>query len=167
MSLRERDRLAVLREVEDGLLSPAEGARKLGISSRQFRRIRRRAESEGDSAVIHRLRGRPSNHQLDPGIRQRALAKAAEPIFHDFGPTLLAEDSDQERRDGRPRGRQSAPDELGWSAAEATELGRNREGDPAAVTESDGRRRCSGLEHTGRSRFEGRAELLIDPRREG
>lgn len=91
LSLRERDRLAVLREVGDGLLSPAEGARKLGISSRQFRRIRRRAESEGDSAVIHRLRGRHSNHQLDPGIRQRALAKAAEPVFHDFGPTLLAE----------------------------------------------------------------------------
>jgi len=91
LSLRERDRVAVLREVEDGLLSPAEGARKLGLSSRQFRRVRRRAESEGDGAVIHRLRGRPSNHRIDPSIRARALERAAEPVFHDFGPTLLAE----------------------------------------------------------------------------
>lgn len=91
LSLRERDRLAVLREVEDGLRTPAEGARKLGLSTRQFRRIRRRAESEGDAAVINRLRGRPSNHRIDPSIRARALERAAEPIFHDFGPTLLAE----------------------------------------------------------------------------
>ncbi len=91
LSLRERDRLAVLREVDDGLLSPAEGARKLGICSRQFRRIRRRAETDGDAAVINHLRGRPSNHRLDPRIRERALERAREPVFHDFGPTLLAE----------------------------------------------------------------------------
>ncbi len=91
LSVRERDRLTVLREVQDGLLSPAEGARKLGLCSRQFRRIRRRAESEGDGAVINHLRGRPSNHRLDPMIRARALERAAEPVFHDFGPTLLAE----------------------------------------------------------------------------
>lgn len=91
MSVRERDRLAVLREVEDALLSPAAGARKLGLSSRQFRRIRRRAEDEGDSAVISRLRGRPSNHRLKDSTRKKAMARAREPVFHDFGPTLLAE----------------------------------------------------------------------------
>lgn len=91
MSVLERDRLAVLREVEDGLLSPAAGARKLGLSARQFRRLRRRAEQEGDSAVINRLRGRPSNHRLEQSIKTKALERAAEPVFHDFGPTLLAE----------------------------------------------------------------------------
>lgn len=100
LSLRERDRLAVLREVEDGLLSPAQGARKLGLSSRQFRRIRRRAEREGDSAVINRLRGQPSNHRLDPSVRARALERAAEPLFHDFGPTLLAEHLSRDRSIG-------------------------------------------------------------------
>ena len=101
LSLRERDRIAVLREVEDGLLSPARGAKKLGLSCRQFRRLRRRAEAEGDSAVIHRLRGKPSNHQLDPAVRARALERAAEPVFHDFGPTLLAEHLSRDRSIGR------------------------------------------------------------------
>ena len=91
LSVRERDRLAVLREVEDGLVSPADGARKLGLSARQFRRIRRRAERDGDSGVISRLRGRPSNHRLAESLKVRALERAREPVFHDFGPTLLAE----------------------------------------------------------------------------
>ncbi len=91
LSVRERDRLAVLREVEDGLLSGAAGARKLALSARQFRRIRRRAEEEGDRAVISRLRGRPSNHRLRESVKAKALERAREPVFHDFGPTLLAE----------------------------------------------------------------------------
>lgn len=35
LSMREGDRLAVLREVEDGLVSPADGTRKLGLSARR------------------------------------------------------------------------------------------------------------------------------------
>lgn len=91
MSVRERDRLAVLRQVEDGLVSPESGARKLGLSARQFRRIRRRVEREGDSAVISRLCGRPSNHRLSESLRAKVLQRAREPVFRDFGPTLLSE----------------------------------------------------------------------------
>jgi hypothetical protein len=39
----------VPREVEDGLVSPADGTRKLGLSARQFRRIRYRAQREGEA----------------------------------------------------------------------------------------------------------------------
>lgn len=98
MSLRERDRIAVLRAVEDGLLRPVEGAGRLGLSCRQFRRLRRRAEQEGDAAAIHRLRGRPSNHRADEALKSIALARAREPVFHDFGPTLLAEHLSQDPR---------------------------------------------------------------------
>lgn len=91
MSLRDRDKVAVLREVEEGLIRPCEGARKLGLSARQFRRLRRRFEAQGDAAVIHSLRGRPSNHCLDIALKQRVLGRVREPVFHDFGPTLLAE----------------------------------------------------------------------------
>ncbi|MFN2604342.1 MAG: helix-turn-helix domain-containing protein, partial [Gemmatimonadaceae bacterium] len=79
LSVRDRDRLAVLREVEDGLLSAAAGARKLRLSARQFRRLRRRVENGGDGAVINRLRGRASNHRLDERIKAKALERAAEP----------------------------------------------------------------------------------------
>lgn len=91
LSLRERDRLAVLREVEDGLLRPCAGARKLGISPRQFRRLRKRFLETGDAAVVHRLRGRLSNHRLDSKFKADALTRASDPVYHDFGPTLLAE----------------------------------------------------------------------------
>lgn len=91
MSLRDRDKVAVLRQVEGGLLRPCEGARKLGLSSRQFRRLRRRFDAIGDAAVVHSLRGRPSNHSFDKALKEKALERAREPVFHDFGPTLLAE----------------------------------------------------------------------------
>lgn len=91
LSQRERDRLAVLREVRDGLVSPVRGAGLVGLTSRQFRRLRRRWEAEGDGAVIHRLRGLRSNRAKASGIRGRAMQRAREPVFEGFGPTLLAE----------------------------------------------------------------------------
>ena len=91
MSIRDRDKIAVLRGVATGLMRPCVGARKLGLSARQFRRLRRNFEREGDRAVIHGLRDHPSNRRLDEQFADRVLARAAQPVFHDFGPTLLAE----------------------------------------------------------------------------
>lgn len=91
MSLRDRDRLVVLRQVAEGSVRPCQGAGRLGLSRRHFRRLLRRFEREGDRAVIHRARGRPSNHRTPEAIRRQALERAREPLFHDFGPTLLAE----------------------------------------------------------------------------
>jgi len=91
LSLRDRDRLVVLRQVAEGVLRPCRAAERLGVSRRHFRRLRRRFEAEGDVAVIHRARGRPSNHRIPEAIRQRVLERAGEKLFQDFGPTLLAE----------------------------------------------------------------------------
>jgi hypothetical protein len=91
LSLRDRDRLVVLRQVAEGALRPCRGAERLGVSRRHFRRLRRRFEAEGDIAVIHHARGRPSNHRIPEAIRQRVLERAGEKLFQDFGPTLLAE----------------------------------------------------------------------------
>lgn len=88
---RDRDRLAVLRQVENGLIGATRGAEQLGMSTRQFRRLRRRWEREGDGAVVHGLRDRRSNGAKAPELRARVLKRAQEPVFRDFGPTLLAE----------------------------------------------------------------------------
>lgn len=90
LSQRERDRLAILHQVKEGLISARRGAELMGLSARQLRRLRRAWEREGDAAVVHGLRGRPSNRAL-PEVRQWAVKRAREPLFHDFGPTLLAE----------------------------------------------------------------------------
>lgn len=97
LSIKERDRLAVVREVAEGLLRPCSGARKLGLTPRQMRRIMRRFEAEGDAACTHRLRARKSNHTVPEELKAFALERSADPVFADFGPTLLAEHLGRER----------------------------------------------------------------------
>lgn len=91
LSLRDRDRLHVLRGLGEGTVKLSEAAHRLGITDRHLRRLRQRFREEGDKGVAHRGRGRRSNHRIDDRIRIRALERAAEPQFHDFRPTLLAE----------------------------------------------------------------------------
>ena len=91
LSTRDVDRLAILHQVRDGVLSASAGARRLRVGPRHFRRMLRRFEEEADASVVHRGRGRPSNRRLPPAVREAALERAREPAYHDFGPTLLAE----------------------------------------------------------------------------
>jgi hypothetical protein len=51
----------------------------------------RRFEAEGDCVVVHGLRGQRSNNALAEALREAALEKARDPLYHDFGPTLLSE----------------------------------------------------------------------------
>lgn len=91
LSRRDRDRLVLVRQVEAGELGVGEAARRAGVSRRQVHRWRVRYRAEGDGAVIHRARGRPSNRRRPDALKARVLERAEEPAFHDFGPTLLAE----------------------------------------------------------------------------
>lgn len=90
MSQRERDVVRVVRAVIDGHRTQVEAARLLKRSVRQVRRMQRTLEAGGDAALVHGLRGRPSNHQLAPSLRRRVL-KAYRARYPDFGPTLAAE----------------------------------------------------------------------------
>jgi hypothetical protein len=91
LSQKERDRLVILHQVHQNQLSLAEGAKRARLGLRHFRRLVRRFEVEGDRALAHGLRGRPSNHRLSQSLRDRALAKAREPLYDDFGALLLSE----------------------------------------------------------------------------
>lgn len=90
LSEKERDRLKVLHEVEQGHLKQAQGAEQLGMSERGFRKLLKRFREKSDSAVVHGLRGRRSNRRLKEELAQRAL-EAVERRYRDFGPTLAAE----------------------------------------------------------------------------
>ena len=91
LRLKERDRISVLRQAYEGLVTVSGGAVRIGVTPRHFRRLLRRFEAEGDAAAIHALRGRRSNRALPQEVRERALAVATDPLYRDFGPTLLAE----------------------------------------------------------------------------
>ena len=90
MSQHERDVLAVMNRVLLGERTQSEAAGLLHLSERQVRRIQRRLETEGDGAVVHRLRGRPSNRQLSGKLREQVLEVYQEELS-DFGPTLASE----------------------------------------------------------------------------
>lgn len=90
MNGKERRRLAVLSRVAAGELTLRKGAEVLGLSYRQAKRVYARYRVEGDSGLVHRLRGQPSNHGPDLERRERVLALYLEK-YSDFGPTLAAE----------------------------------------------------------------------------
>ena len=90
MSQKERDVLKIMHGLLNGERTQAEAARLLKRSIRQVRRLQRKLEAEGDQALIHGLRGKPSNHCLDEAFRRAVLA-AYRRRYPDFGPTFASE----------------------------------------------------------------------------
>lgn len=90
MSQKERDVLKLLHPVRTGERTQAEAARLLELSVRQVRRLQRRLEAGGDVALVHGLRGKPSNHQA-PKKLKRAVVAVYRRRFADFGPTFASE----------------------------------------------------------------------------
>jgi len=90
MCNKEMDKLRVIREVLDGKLSWQEGGERLSLSVRQIGYLCTRVREEGNKGIIHRLRGQPSNHRLDPEQVEKAL-ELVRTRYADFGPTLAHE----------------------------------------------------------------------------
>src|SRR5260370_5042673 len=107
LSQRERDRLKVLHEVQEKHLSQVAAAERLKITDRQVRRMLLRIREHGDGALVHGLRGRPSNRKLAAGFERKVLARVGQ-RYADFGPTLAAEHLAQDgflvSRETLPRG---------------------------------------------------------------
>lgn len=89
MSRKERDRLAMMRQVKEKKLSLREAAQVLGLSYRQAKRVWGRYRTQGDAGLVHRLRGRPGS-RCKAALREKVL-KRYEQRYADFGPTLAAE----------------------------------------------------------------------------
>ena len=60
------------------------------LSYRQARRIAKRFLNSGDAGLVHRSRGRVSNHCLDTDLKKTALRLFKE-HYKDYGPTLASE----------------------------------------------------------------------------
>ena len=90
MSRKERRRLVVLSQVQEGKISLVKAAELLGLCYRQMKRVWSRHQREGDGGVVHRLRGRRSNRQAKPGVKKRAMQLYREK-YGDYGVTLAAE----------------------------------------------------------------------------
>jgi transposase len=90
LSQGERDRLRVLHEIRQKQVTQIEAAKRLKISDRHIRRLLVKLRKRGDRALLHGLRGRPSNRRLAARFEQQILRRVRQ-RYADFGPTLAAE----------------------------------------------------------------------------
>lgn len=90
MSAEEISRVQVLQELVQGHIKAGPAAQRLGLSVRQVRRLKKAFKRGKAKAIVSKKRGRPSNHQLAPAVKQRALDLLRE-LYADFGPTLAHE----------------------------------------------------------------------------
>ncbi|MEK7851194.1 MAG: ISNCY family transposase [Deltaproteobacteria bacterium] len=90
MSLKEVKRLKVVQEAIDRHITQKASALMLGLSERQIRRLVRAVREEGDTGIIHKSRGRPSNCMVSEKVKEKALSLYKK-RYPDFGPTLASE----------------------------------------------------------------------------
>jgi len=88
MSRREITRHHIIRNVLEGKALQSDASRILGVTDRQVRRICARVRLKGAQGVVHQLRGRPSNHQIEPELIEKALCALHDPLWAGFGPTF-------------------------------------------------------------------------------
>jgi len=91
MTQRDRDRLVVLKKALKKLIKQSQAAKELGLSTRQIKRLLRGLRKEGDKAVIHGLRGRPSSRKRTVAECEKIISILSQEVYRGFGPTLASE----------------------------------------------------------------------------
>src|SRR5271167_1768587 len=91
MTQADRDRLVTLRKAKKRLITQQQAAEELRLSVRQVKRLVFALKKRGDKAVIHGLRGKPSNQRIARSVEDEAIQILSEDLYQGFGPTLAAE----------------------------------------------------------------------------
>lgn len=91
MRQADRDRLVTLKKAKKKLITQREAAEELGLSVRQVKRLLYALKKHGDRAVVHGLRGKPSNRKIEEHLERQAVKILSAPVYEGFGPTLAAE----------------------------------------------------------------------------
>lgn len=74
MSTKELARLTVIKGAIDGVYTVKQAARKLGMSTRWVKHLKRAVREQGDGAVIHGNAGRHPANVTGEGIREKIPA---------------------------------------------------------------------------------------------
>ncbi len=91
MTQADRDRLVTLKKAKKKLITQREAAEELGLSVRHVKRLIHALKKQGDKAVVHGLRGKPSNRKIAEKTEREAVKILSTPVYEGFGPTLAAE----------------------------------------------------------------------------
>lgn len=90
MSQEERDGLHWLKLVRDKKITQKQAAERMGVTPRWVRTLLKKLKRRGDRAVVHGLRGKPSNRKIADRVREGAV-ELIRAEYRDFGPTLARE----------------------------------------------------------------------------
>lgn len=90
LSQKEQEKLDIIKKALCGELSNGQAAAMLHVSSRQIKRLKKKVQEEGPEGVVHKLKGKKSNHHLDPDVKEKTLAVIKD-HYADFRPTFATE----------------------------------------------------------------------------
>ena len=90
MSQEEIDRAKLIVQIQERRLTVCAGATMLKVSERHLYRILKRFHDDGESGLIHRLRGRSSNRGYTKEL-QKTVLDLYWKDYRDYGPTLFTE----------------------------------------------------------------------------
>jgi hypothetical protein len=90
MSTEEIKRSEILRMADEKRVTQSQGARRIGITPRHFRRLLHRYREEGPEGIISGHRGKPSNNRM-PVEKRKKILEEINTNYSDFGPTLASE----------------------------------------------------------------------------
>lgn len=104
MSRKEVPRAGLVKAALAGQITNAQGATALGLSVRQFQRLKRRFHRAGPRGLLHAGRGRPSPRALPRTLRAR-VAELLQTVYWDVNDCHVTEKLREV--DGLPVGRES------------------------------------------------------------
>jgi len=90
LTKKEQEKLAFITDAISGKITKAQASLMLGISTRQVKRLKRKILEHGGLAIIHQLKGRSSNHSIDPLVKEDVL-DTIKKHYADFKPTFATE----------------------------------------------------------------------------
>jgi len=89
MTTKEAERLRLLKNHSDGIISLVDISKLLGISYRQIKRVWKDFKKYGEKALISKKR-KMRNRSFDPRIKEKILS-LINTHYSDYGPTFLSE----------------------------------------------------------------------------
>ena len=90
MSVKEIDRLEIIKQLLHREINGPMAARTLALSTRQIRRLKFAVKKNGARGLIHGNRGQPSPNRL-PDQERKKIAAIVSEKYLDFSPTFAAE----------------------------------------------------------------------------
>jgi len=91
MSIKEANRLGVMKQIDKKMLNMRKASEELGVSLRQVKRIRKRYILHGELGLISKHRGKVSQNRINPMLKSEVLAILRREEYAGFGPTFAWE----------------------------------------------------------------------------